>query len=80
MRYIQLKNKILNLENSVKFNLLVSAKTHKPNLTAKMSLSNEWLDCYMYLQALRNKFVLDEDKDPLYFKLRQIRKELTLMR
>ena len=80
MRYIQLKKKILNLENSVKFNLLVSAKTHKPNPTAKMSLSNEWLDCYMYLQSLRNKFVLDEDRDPLYFKLRQIRKELTLMR
>lgn len=80
MRYIQLKNKILNLENGVKFNLSVSAKTHKPNLTANMSLSNEWLDCYMYLQALRNKFILDEDRDPLYFKLRQIRKELTLIR
>lgn len=35
MRYIQLKNKILNLENSVKFNLLVSAKTHKPNPATK---------------------------------------------
>jgi len=80
MRYIQLKNKILNLENSVKVNLLVSAKTHKPNPTTKIILSNEWLDCYMYLQTLRNKFVLDEDRDPLYTKLRQIRKELTLIR
>ena len=80
MRYLQLKNKIRSLENSVKFNLLVSAKTHKPNPAAKMSLSNEWLDCYMYLQSLRNKFVLDEDRDPLYCKLRQIRKELTLIR
>lgn len=80
MRYIQLKNKILNLENSVKFNLAVSAKTHRPNLAAKMNLSDEWLDCYMYLQSLRKKFVLDEDRDPLYTKLREIRKELTLIR
>lgn len=80
MKYIQLKKKILNLENSVKFNLLVSAKTHKPNPAVKISLSNEWLDCYMYLQTLRNKFILDEDRDPLYCKLRQIRKELTLIR
>lgn len=80
MRYLQLKNKIKSLENSVKFNLLVSAKTHKPNPATKIILSNDWLDCYMYLQALRNKFVLDEDKDPLYTKLRQIRKELTLIR
>lgn len=80
MRYLQLKNKIKSLENSVKFNLLVSAKTHKPNPTAKMSLSNEWLDCYMDLQALRGKFELDEDKDPLYAKLRQIRKELAYIR
>jgi hypothetical protein len=80
MRYLQLKNKIKSLENSVKVNLLVSTKTHKPNPTTKIILSNEWLDCYMYLQALRNKFVLDEDRDPLYTKLRQIRKELTLIR
>lgn len=77
MRYIQLKKKILRLENSVRF--LIENNRHK-NLAAQIKYSNDWLDCYMDLQALRGKFELDEDKDPLYLKLRQIRKELAYMR
>lgn len=77
MRYIQLKNKILKLENSVKF---LSTNNLNKSLSAQIKYSNDWLDCYMDLQALRSKFHLDEDKDPLYLKLRQIRKELALIR
>ena len=77
MRYIQLKNKILKLENDIIF--LIANNRYK-NLSAQIKYSNDWLDCYMDLQALRGRFYLDEDKDPLYAKLRQIRKELALIR
>lgn len=77
MKYIQLKNKILKLENCVNF--LIVNNRYK-NLSAQIKYSNDWLDCYMDLQALRGKFELDEDKDPLYVKLRQIRKELSYIR
>ncbi|MEE1282383.1 MAG: hypothetical protein UHK60_09070 [Acutalibacteraceae bacterium] len=77
MKYIQLKNKILKLENCVNF--LIANNRYK-NLSAQIKYSNDWLDCYMDLQALRGKFELDEDKDPLYAKLRQIRKELSYIR
>lgn len=77
MRYIQLKNKILKLENNVRF--LIFNNRNK-NLAAQIQYSNDWLDCYMDLQALRGKLQLDEDKDPLYTKLRQIRKELAYIR
>lgn len=77
MRYIQVKSKILKLENSVRF--LIENNRHN-NLAAQIKYSNDWLDCYMDLQALRGKFELDEDKDPLYTKLRQIRKELAYIR
>lgn len=77
MRYIQLKNKILKLENSVRF--LIVNNCNK-SLSAQIEYSNDWLDCYMDLQALRARFHLDEEKDPLYAKLRQIRKELAYIR
>ena len=77
MRYIQLKNKILKLENDVRFSII---NNHYKNLSAQIKYSNDWLDCYMDLQALRGRFHLDEDKDPLYLKLRQIRKELAYIR
>lgn len=73
MKYLQLKNKIVKLERET----LDAIIDRKPS---ENDLKDDWLDCYMYLQSLRNKFVLDEDRDPLYFKLRQIRKELTLIR
>lgn len=80
MRYLQLKNKIKSLENSTKTCIYNSRKNKAFVLGCKVSLSNEWLECYMDLCDLRGSLVLDEDRDPLYFKLRQIRKELTLMR
>lgn len=77
MRYIELKNKMLKLENDIRFSIV---NNHYKNLSAQIKYSNDWLDCYMDLQALRGRFHLDEEKDPLYLKLRQIRKELAYIR
>lgn len=80
MRYIQLKNKIKNLESSVKTSIYNCKKGRSSCLSCRMTLSNAWLDCYMDLQQFRNRFILDEDRDPLYIKLREIRKFISLMR
>ena len=80
MRYLQLKNKIRSLESSTKTCVYNSRENRASVLGCKVSLSNEWLDCYMYLCDLRGSLVLNEDRDPLYFKLREIRKLIGLMR
>ena len=80
MRYIQLKNKIRSLESSAKTCVYNCKKNRTYALSCRMSLANDWLDCYMSLCDLRGGLVLDEDRDPLYFKLREIRKLISLMR
>ena len=72
MRYKQLKNKIINLERET----LDAIIDRKPS---ENDLKDDWLDCYVALCQYRNTNVPDEE-DPLYCKLRQIRKELTLIR
>lgn len=79
MRYKQLKKRILDLELNIKGAIYMSIATQKPNPKLKLKLSNDWLFCYIFLQNLRNKYTLDE-KDPLYTKLREIRKEMIFIK
>lgn len=72
MRYKQLKNKIINLEREA----LDSLIERKPS---KNDLKDNWLDCYVALCQYRNTNVPDEE-DPLYFKMIQVKKLLSLMR
>lgn len=71
MRYIELKNEILNLERTVsKFQYdIKKTRNHNQKVQLKIILaglySNLWLELYEY----RGFKKLDEDRDPLYKRL-----------
>lgn len=71
MRYIELKNEILNLERTIsKFQYdIKKTRNHNQKVQLKIILaglySNLWLELYEY----RGYKTLDEDRDPLYKRL-----------
>lgn len=78
MNYKGLKRKILNLEKAV--SIYEDYRDKYRTLEFKNIYAGSWLNCYMDLQALRNRIILDADKDILYKKLIEIRKKLGIMR
>lgn len=72
MRYKQLKNKIINPEREIVDSLIDKKSSNN-------DLKDEWLDCYVALCQYRNTSIPGEE-DPLYFKLIQVKKLLSIMR
>ena len=81
MKYINVKKRVLNLENIVKTELYWYAKENNYNcrVAIKGHLSNQWLDVYSELCAYRDSFEL-KDNDPLWAKMKIMQKEIGMMR
>lgn len=81
MKYIQMKNKVLDLEVITKTTLYWYKKenNYTNRVKKKEVLSNAWLQVYNELCAYRNSFQL-KDNDPLWAKMRIMQKQIGMMR
>lgn len=81
MKYINVKKRVLNLENIVKTELYWYAKEKNYNrrMSIKGYLSNQWIDVYSEICGYRNSFEL-KDNDPLWAKMRIMQKQIGMLR